>query len=208
VKSGTALLICNGDPPSRALARKLAAQASIVVAADGGANCARRYGIRPDLIIGDLDSIHAATCRYFSTVAIVHVTRQDNTDMEKALDHLEAQGFRHVRIIGATGGRIDHTFGNLNVVWKYEPRVHIEFVGDGWRALPVRSGEKLYAKRKAGVSLIPFGPCRGITLTGLHYPLRNASMTIGDIAVSNFVEKSPFTVRVKKGKLIVFILSE
>jgi thiamine pyrophosphokinase len=206
--TGTALLICNGEPPTKRLARKLASRAHLVVAADGGANIARRYGIRPDVIIGDFDSIRPSTLRHFAATEVIRLTRQDNTDMEKALDYLEAHGFRTIQIIGATGNRIDHTLGNLSVVWRYDPRLRIEFVGDGWRALPVRSGEKITAKRKTTVSLIPFGRCTGITLKGLHYPLHDVSMTIGDIGVSNVVEKSPFIIRVRSGKMLVFLMGD
>ena len=54
------LLICNGEQPSRSLARRLARLADCIIAADGGANGARKMGIVPDLIIGDLDSITTA----------------------------------------------------------------------------------------------------------------------------------------------------
>ena len=102
----SALVICNGEPPSKTLARQLVQVSDLIVAADGGANVARRLGIRPDVIIGDLDSIEPATKHYFSSklkrpkplndsasvagprpegrgyTHLIRISRQDNTDLE------------------------------------------------------------------------------------------------------------------------------
>ena len=205
--SKSALIICNGEPPSRALARKLVSRSDLIVAADGGANAARRIGIRPDIIIGDLDSITAATKRFFSSSSIIKIKRQDNTDLEKALDYLLSQNIGDVTIIGATGRRVDFTLGNLSVIWNYVPTMRLMFVGDGWRATPVESGKKIEAKLGTTISLVPFGTCSGVTLRGLRYTLTNATMNVGEIGVSNVVKRSPFSVTVRKGKMLLFIMS-
>lgn len=200
------MIICNGEAPSRTLARRLARKSDYIVAADGGANVARQYGLRPDVIIGDLDSLRPSTRRHFRTSTIVHVNRQDNTDLEKALDFLVGEKCRSTTIIGATGKRLDFTLGNLSVMWNYTRRISLAFVGDGWTALPVGRERTVAAKVGATVSLIPFGVCSGITLRGLQYPLTNATMRVGQIGVSNVVHTSPFSIRVKKGEMLVIIL--
>jgi thiamine pyrophosphokinase len=201
-----ALIICNGEPPTRRLVRKLASHADLIVAADGGANAARLYGIRPHIIIGDLDSVSATTKRVFASSSILRVRRQDNTDLEKALDYLVSKSIKNVCIVGATGRRIDFTFGNLSVIWNYTSRMRITFVGDGWKAMPVESGKEVRAKVGTTVSLIPFGSCSGITLKGLRYPLTNATMKVGEIGVSNIVKRSPFSITVRRGNMLLFIM--
>lgn len=194
-----ALLICNGEPPSRGLARRLARQADVIYAADGGGNIARRFGIRPDVIIGDLDSITPATRRFFRSSTLIHVARQDSTDLEKALDHITGAGITSVIIIAATGRRLDFTLGNLAVIWNYASRISLKFAADDWTALPLDKASSFRAKIGTTVSLIPFGKCSGITLKGLQYPLHNGTMKVGEIGASNVVRQSPFSVRVRKG---------
>lgn len=203
-----ALIICNGEPPSRKLARALVRQASLVVAADGGANVARAFGIRPDIIIGDLDSIRPSTRQHFSSSTVIQLTRQDNTDLEKALDLLVARRKRDVIILGATGRRIDFTLGNLSVLWKYSGRLNVVCQGDGWKAVPLRELNKCRTKVGTTVSLIPFGDCSGITLRGLKYPLTNATMKVGEIGVSNVAVKPVVTVRVRSGKMMMILLEQ
>lgn len=204
--SPQALIICNGEPPSRRLARRLARHADLVIAADGGANIARRYGIRPNVIIGDLDSIRPATRKVFRSTLIMQISRQDNTDLEKALDYVLTRELDEVLVIAATGKRLDFTLGNLSVIWKYTPALRMTFLGDGWMALPVGRSRTLEAPIGTTVSLIPFGPCRGITLLGLRYALANATMNVGGIGVSNVVRSSPFSVRVRKGNMLLIVL--
>lgn len=200
------LLICNGEPPSRAFLRRLAGEADTIVAADGGANAALRSGIRPDVIIGDLDSILPGTRKKFRDVRSVRVKRQDNTDLEKALDFISASGPAVVAVAGATGGRIDFTLGNLSVFWNYTRALGITFVGDGWRAFPAGKRRTVNAPRGTTVSLLPFGNCGGITLRGLRYPLKDAAMHPGEIGVSNVVSTSPFSVTVRRGRMLIVIL--
>lgn len=200
------LVICNGVPPSRRLTRRLASLADRVVAADGGANTARACGIRPGVIIGDMDSVLRSTLRHFRTSALLRVARQDNTDLEKALDVLAAEGYKDVVVIGAEGGRLDFTLANISVFWKYAHRLGVTFRGDGWKAAPV--GRRFVGKAARGTtaSLIPFGRCSGITLRGLRYGLTNATMGPGDAGVSNVVVSSPFSISVRKGNMLLVLL--
>ena len=86
------------------------------------------------MIIGDLDSITSATRSYFQTARFIHITRQDSTDLEKALSFARSNGVARVTILGATGKRIDFTLGNLSVLWRYTRRLAITVAGDGWLA--------------------------------------------------------------------------
>jgi thiamine pyrophosphokinase len=204
--SSHALIVCNGEPPTGALLRRLARAHDMVIAADGGANTARAAGIHPHVVIGDLDSITPSTRRYCAGAKIIHVARQDNTDLEKALDFAAGLRLREVTIAGATGHRLDFTLGNLAIAWLYRGRMSIRFAGDGWTAVPVRRLLRDHAPAGTTVSLIPFGRCTGITLRGLHYPLRNGTLDGGAVAVSNTVVRSPFSVTVRTGRLLVVML--
>ena len=206
-RQSQALLICNGEPPRRKLAIQIADEASLIVAADGGANIARTLGIRPGVIIGDLDSVTKQTLKFFASAEHIRVRRQDNTDLEKALDHLVDKKQTSVTILAATGKRLDHTLGNLAVLWNYTRSLAITVVADDWIAVPIDGTLKAEAKVGTTVSLIPFGACSGITLRGLQYPLTEATMAVGEIGVSNVVVKPTFSIRVRRGKMLAMVLS-
>jgi thiamine pyrophosphokinase len=202
----TALIICNGAPPPPAFVRRCARGADLVIAADGGADTARQCSVRPDVIIGDFDSVNPSTLRRFSTSTILHMPQQDNTDLEKALEYAVARGIHRAVIVGADGNRIDFTLSNLMVFWKYGKRIALECAGPGWRALPVGRSATMKARCGTIVSLIPFGTCQGIALRGLQYPLTNATMRNGDTGISNVVRRSPFRVSVRRGNMLLVML--
>jgi thiamine pyrophosphokinase len=204
----SALVLCNGEPPSRALARWCARTADRIVAADGGANSARSVGITPHVIIGDLDSMTRATRHHFRNVVTLHVARQDNTDLEKALDFLASHHVQEVTILGATGKRIDFTLGNFVALWNYSAFMEIRLAGDGWFAMPVGRKKVVAAPTGTTVSLIPFGSCDGVSLRGLEFPLTNVSMRVGETGVSNVVRRSPFSVRVRRGAMLLVVLRD
>jgi thiamine pyrophosphokinase len=201
-----ALLLCNGEPPSASLARHCAARVDRVIAADGGANGARRLGIVPDTIVGDCDSLTPAARRAFPGAVVVKILRQDNTDMEKALDLLAGEGIRKTVILGMTGGRIDFTLANFISLWRYADRMDLLAAGEGWFALPVRRKRILLrAPRGTTASFIPLGPCRGVTLKGFAYPLRDAAMRSGETGVSNVIRRSPCSIRVERGAALLLV---
>lgn len=202
-----AAIVCNGEPARRVLARRLARTVDLIIAADGGANVARRAGIRPHVIIGDLDSVTLTTRKFFAAAQLIHVARQDNTDLEKALDYALAAGVKKATLLGATGKRLDHTLGNLSVIWRYAGVVDIRLLGNDWCAVPVGRMKRLRAKRGTVVSLLPFGTCTGITLRGLRYPLANATMRVGEIGVSNVVERPRVSIEVKNGNMLLVVPS-
>jgi thiamine pyrophosphokinase len=200
-----ALIVCNGEPPSGALLRTLAAAAGTVVGADGGANVCARHGVVPDVIVGDLDSVSAATLRKCSRSLLLYVDNQNTTDLEKALDVLVQRGDREALIAGADGRRIDFTFGNIAVLWRYCDRISSTVVGDGWYAIPLRGRMQVHAPAGTVVSVLPEGTVSGITLRGFAYPLRDATMRIGEIGVSNVIRARPATVSVRSGSLLVIV---
>ena len=201
-----ALLICNGSMPKQASIAPLLREKPFIVCADGGANKSRRLGIRPDLIIGDFDSITSSTKKYFSRVPSIRLGSQDSTDLEKALDHLLKLDIRNADVLGATGGRPDHMLSNFSILKKYRKKISLRFI-DPYGTLQIIEGRyKLNLPVGSLISLIPLGRCDGITTIGLKYALSNETLELGvREGTSNEVLASPVTINVKKGCLLIFI---
>lgn len=96
------------QPTERLLA--LIANASFVVAADGGLASAEPLGLQPDLIVGDFDSVtpEDLAC-YPGLPQMRHPRIKDSLDLELALDEAEGRGWKRVVVVGALGGRVDQT---------------------------------------------------------------------------------------------------
>jgi|SRR5208283_148300 len=202
-----ALVICNGDVLSKEAIAPLLQKKPFVVCADGGTNRARKLRIRPDVIIGDLDSISPATRKFYSNVKTIKVESQFSTDFEKALDYLVKYRYRSAVVVGAMGGRPDHALSNFSILKKYHERIRLVFSDSSCDIQIIDRRIVFESAIGSVVSLLPLGRCDGITTAGLEFPLHNESLELGvREGTSNRVVSSPVKISVKKGSLLLFVV--
>jgi len=197
----------NGEAPKKQRLQALVKDAKIVICADGGANIALKSGITPDVIVGDLDSIHAETLVKFRKVPTHEERDDETTDLEKAIRWAINARFDHITVVGATGKRTDHSVGNLGVLAKYYPDAIIRFVDDLGEIIYVGRELRFEGRKGDVVSLIPLSRCEGIVTEGLRYALNGEALEIGvREGTSNVIVSSPVSIKVKKGRLLLFKL--
>ena len=204
--SSKALLICNGKKSGKWL-KKYAAEADFVLAADGGANAALAAGIIPSAVIGDLDSISPRTRRTLKNVPFIHIKRQDNTDLEKALDWLCKQSFNEVIIASATGGRLDFTLGNVLAARPYLKKLKIKFIDDKWSLSLLTQGLTFSARKGTRCSFIPLTNCKEITLKGFKYCIKKENWDTGHIGrgLSNEISAAKSSISFDSGLLLMYL---
>lgn len=90
------------------LAHKL--EADLVIAADRGWDNALANGFRPDLLVGDMDSIAAVP----DGVEVLRVPAvKDDTDTQLAIECAIERGAERITLAGQLSGRADHTLSAL-----------------------------------------------------------------------------------------------
>lgn len=207
--SPLALILANGHAPSKSLLNRHLADADVFVCADGGANAAAKLGVVPDLIIGDLDSISPATVKKFSGVTARRIADQNSTDLEKAFVWAQKNGYKEVRVLGATGGRLDHTVGNLSALVKFSRKLAVTFHDADGDIFVVGTERCFDVPTGTTVSLLPMTLCEGVMTRGLKWELRYESLALGHReGTSNLVVSSPVTVKLRRGDLLFFVASE
>lgn len=87
-----------------------------IIAVDGGLRSLEGIGVKPDVVLGDFDSLG-----YVPTgMRTVRFSKdKDKSDMELALKRAKSQRFDSVIVFGALGRRLDHTLANMSVFSKY-----------------------------------------------------------------------------------------
>jgi thiamine pyrophosphokinase len=197
--------------PTAGLIARLAG-AERVLAADGGAATALTLRLRPDLVLGDLDSLGQRVQRLLRRQGVafeLHPTDKDATDGELALWRALAWGATTITIVGGLGGpRLDHGLANILLLGRealagrrvtlLDNRNEVRLLRDGeaWRWVS-QPGEI--------VSLLPlFDDVAGVTTEGLRWPLHQATLTLASTrAVSNEALANQAGVRVGTGRLLV-----
>ena len=186
---------CPDEPPEKG---------DYVIAADGGYAALAAMDITPDLVVGDFDSIKAIPEH---PNIIVSPAEKDDTDVMLAVRQGFARAFHDFIINGGLGGRLDHTLANLQVL------AHIVsnnargvLVGRPMSVTAVCNGSIEFSEGASGVvSVFSFGGnAEGVTLSGLKYPLDDATLTCGfPLGVSNEFTGAPASLSVRAGTLIV-----
>ncbi|HNP73829.1 MAG TPA: thiamine diphosphokinase [Kouleothrix sp.] len=180
-----------------------------LVAADGGALPLLRLGRAPDIVIGDMDSLDDAALRELAArgAELRRFRRdKDETDLELALLYAAAAGASAIDVIGALGGRWDHTLANVALLALPElAGRRVRLLADGQTLLLVRDTAAIDGQRGDTVSLIPLaGPAHGITTQGLQYPLDDATLGFERArGISNVLLDPPGRVSLRAGLLLL-----
>jgi len=200
-----ALIVANGETPSRRLFLRYKKNAGIIVAADGGLNSLHLLGVVPDHLVGDLDSAHRSLVRSFPPEHITKIVDEYSTDLEKAVVWCIRKGFKEIVVLGAAGKRIDHQFGNLGVPAKFARSARIVLADEHGEMYYVGRSFSITTRRGQVISLLPLSRCVGIRSTGLKYSLKNESLMLGRRdGTSNVATGSRVTIRVRSGHLLLF----
>jgi len=217
---GKALVVANGDVPPRT---RLDLSwpgwdegVGLVVAADGGAQQAALLGLRPDVVVGDADSIEPAELDALEAAGarvLLLPRAKDASDTELAVAEARAAGAKAVTVLGALGGlRFDHGLANvLLTMGEGDAELELTLL-DGTtrirclRATAVGGSTELILTGRAGdlVSLFPVGAAEGVTTDGLEYPLSGESLPAGTSrGLSNVRLGTSARVRLDEGALLI-----
>ena len=200
-KLSKVLLVLNGSFDKNFLAQ-VAKNYSFILAADGGANKCLKAGIKPNIVIGDLDSITPKN-KALLRGRLKQVSRQDNSDFEKALDYLKTLKPKQVDIALSWGGRFDFCFSNFLAASAYLKYFDIRFLLPRATVYLLSRGAKIKAQKGERVSLIALEEIKNISTQNLIYSLKNESLKPSQRGLSN-IAKGNFTVNFKRGKLLVY----
>jgi len=191
-----ALIVCNGSIIDYSFYRKFFDEADFIVCADGGALHLQRLGIKPDVLLGDFDSIESEHLEYYmkQNVEILKFpAEKDMTDTELAVNTAIDRGYKNIVIIGGTGTRLDHTLSNIFLLKLMLDRgVKGRIINEYNEMFLINDSTEIEAEDGCYLTLLPLtSKVEGITTEGLYYPLRGEAIEMGSTrGVSNcFVEK-------------------
>jgi thiamine pyrophosphokinase len=192
-------------------------KADMVIAANGGSALAVHLGIVPDLVIGDLDSADPRLIEKWEHLGVEmrrysHTTKNE-TDTElavlAALEWLQGASST-IYILGATGGRLDHTVANiLLLTFPHLRSVDVRVVQGEQEVFLAKPGQWNQIAGQPGdlMSLLPVGrDATGVILEGFVYPLQRETLSQGSgRGVSNEIATQDARLWLDAGRLLVIV---
>jgi thiamine pyrophosphokinase len=201
-------VLANGDIAHTDIVHRYTKGVDLVICANGGANHADAAGVRPDVVIGDLDSLSPelrAKLETQNAELVVHPANKDETDLELALLYAVQQGATQITVLGALGRRIDHELGNLLLLAHPMLKGIDVRVASHVQEISLIRDDKVFDGTAGDLlSLLPIGgDAVGITTRGLEYPLDDETLHFGPArGVSNVFTTAQPRVHVRSGLLL------
>ncbi len=184
-----------------------------VIAADSGYLAAKRFSVKPHMLLGDLDSLDRSAVsdtELSELEKIIVPSIKDDTDTQLAVDTAISRGAEKIVIIGGLGGRLDHTLSSVFlleyiagkgiecVMTDGRNRVHILRADGEPKRLSVNRGYKY-------LSLVALtDKCEGVSVSGVYYPLETVELTRKySYAVSNEITSESAEISLHRGVMLV-----
>ena len=183
-----------------------------LIAADSGMEFLKRIGKKPDLLLGDFDSVSDGTLAYFQRQDDIEWRRlnpvKDDTDTEAAVRFAVERGVKELTLLGATGSRLDHVLSNIAMLGiGLEAGISMQIVDANNRIQMVASGIKIKKESQYGtyVSLVAYSKeVTHVYLKGFKYPLSDYCLkSFTSIGISNEITAEEAEICFKDGILLV-----
>ncbi len=169
-------------------------------AADAGVLLAERFGVSPDKVLGDFDSMPKPEMDGL----LVFPAEKDQTDSELALELAYQDGYRDIWLIAPFGGRLDHTIANLCLLDASQKRNSNLKLYDGENlAFLLNEGNHVLSSDYRYISFFPWKKEAIISLEGFKYSLDHYQLVIEKpIGVSNEPKGATPQVQVHDGAVL------
>ncbi|MBA2174184.1 thiamine diphosphokinase [Halobacillus locisalis] len=181
------------------------------IGADQGAEVLIENDIVPDIAIGDFDSVSKVSkerIKQTSQSFVEYPDEKDETDLELAINEALKQNPSHIVLFGVTGGRIDHSLANIQLLYPLmQQGIKGTIIDQQNQVELVFAGEHTLKLNEAYpyVSFLPVTlEVSGITLKGFYYPLDEADVPYGStLCISNQLIEDEGTFSFHSGILLV-----
>lgn len=198
-------MVLNGEEPPKPLFENSLNDSQLLVGIDGGTNWLVENCFKPNLILGDFDSISKETLEKCHFAKIIKLEDQNLTDFEKGLNFLcQNYSFQEIEVWGVAGKRIDHLLANISTFKKVAREVKITFCDEFSESILIFKDSILSGEVGQQISLIPIFEAKKVTLKGFKFETKDLDLVFGKrISSSNQFARKQVKIRLKKGCLLV-----
>lgn len=188
-------------------------KADQIIAVDRGLTFCKRYGIRPNCIVGDFDSLPGGILEEYEKDTDIMIKRlipeKDDSDSECAMHLAMDMGAEIIYLLGGMGTRLDHVMANLQLLAYARVRGVKMYMADAHNLITVLDGTTVLKRENQFgdyVSFFSLGDgVTDVTLRGFRYPLTDYRLTNTScgLTVSNEIAEEEATVSFSEGLLVM-----
>ncbi len=175
-----------------------------IIGVDGGCNVLYKYGIKPNLIVGDFDSINKDVLAFFKNekVEVLKLeVEKDITDGEASIIAGSGRGCNEILICAPSFFlETDHLFGNIFLLSKYK---NCTILNENELIRIIEPSDLLFNKSTGtNISFIPLEKSQ-IIIRGMKYN-GNFKVELGDsLTLRNKILEENANISLLKGKMLI-----
>ena len=176
-----------------------------VIAADRGLDYCLDAGITPDLAVGDFDSAKQNIPEGVECVRVSPI--KDDTDAALAADIAAERGYKELRFLCALGGRLDHTLGNIGLLYYLKKKNIIgQLLSDDTEVFFLINESAKIPKNNGYMSVFSYEGSAEISISGVKYPLDHGVITNDTtLGVSNEILEEYAEITVHNGVALIVL---
>jgi thiamine pyrophosphokinase len=198
------IILANGEFPKHANLLEKLRNSDMIICCDGSVQKLLDFGIEPNFIVGDMDSISEKNKIKFEKI-LVHDASQETNDLTKAVNFCIKNGIKTLEILGATGEREDHTLANISLLVNYmDDFFSVKMFTDYGVFTPISKTTTFESFANQAVSIFSLTPQTLINSINLAYPLLNRQFNSWWEGTLNRSLGRQFTIEINTGKIIIF----
>lgn len=189
--------------PKKTTWEPLVQDAAVILACDGAYHQCLEYGVTPDAIIGDMDSI--GNIDLPEQITRVEKPSQEQSDLTKALAYANEHSATNVDVIGIEGGTLGHKVAPLFALYDAPRNTTLHF--EHGRMMCARNGFVEFNSIEIGsrVSLFAIGPAKGVHLEGCDWPLNDEALEPGTRGLNNTSAQPCVKLTVENGAVVICV---
>ena len=216
------VILCDGDFPKTEYPRYLMRMADFIICCDGALvkflrNSKSIFGEErlPDLVIGDMDTLSASMQKKYCDI-IIKEEQQEHNDQTKAVRWAmnNIPDLEHIYILGATGGRPEHTIGNAGLLMEYtrmfdmeQSGIAVESVSDHGTMFAATDTLSLDCGEGRQISIFSPDNSLRICSEGLEWPTDNVVFDNWWKATLNRAAQDTVTLRFSHKSLVLIMMN-
>lgn len=209
-----AIIVTGGNKPSKELLLNYIKEDDLIIGVDKGCNALYEYNIKPNLILGDFDSIdknNLMELKKAGSKVLTFEPEKDYTDTDLGYINAKELGADEILFFGATGTRLDHTLGNVGILLKaLKEGIKSEIIDDNNRVYLINKKTSFNGEYGDLISFHAISDIvTNVNIKGAKYELSNYNMTLFEPrAICNeFIDKD-ITISFDKGIIMVIFPNE
>lgn len=180
------------------------------IGVDRGAYVLAEKKKQMDLAIGDFDSVTAdegKRLEQYTKKLAIYPSEKNETDLELALEKAFAMQVDTIYLFGVTGGRMDHTMVNIQLLLQIKAHKMKGVIIDKWNRLELLEAGSHRLEKNAAYPYVSFVPLtesvQQLTLEGFLYSLENYQLSWGSSrCISNEITEKTGRISFDRGKLL------